>query len=186
MRTKLDAIAREQALPPGSILEIEYVLAFRNSYLVGAWLKDIEADLEKEKPLWNYRRYTWNPDTATITFEMEMGNYVSDVETGKIVPQWPDGTFKEPVTKYYASAGYVDTIISLALLAACAALVVRERTIYLREKAIVESDLSPEQKAEALEAVNTGVIDDAGQLVEKVTIGVVVAIIAAAILGGLK
>lgn len=182
-RVELDAIAREKALSPGDVLELEYTLATSNSYLIGLWLSDIEADLEKEAPLWRYKSYTWNPDEPKITFEMELGNYVSDLETGKIIPQYPDGRFKEPVTKYYASPAYIYVAISVVFLGACAALAVRDVTIYLREKQIVESDLPAIEKAEALKDVNKGVLDDAGELVDKVAIGIVVALIVAAIFG---
>jgi len=179
---KLDAVAQEKALAPGSLVEIEYDLAFENPYLIGLWLKDVEADLEKQAPLWTYKNYTWDPDNKRIVFRLELGNYVSDLDTGKIVPQWLDGTFKEPVTKYYASAASITAMVGVSAMAVAGFtwLIVREVRLV---EVLNDPDLTAEQKRQSVDEFNKGPLADAGQVIDKVGVGVVVALIVAAIVG---
>lgn len=167
---KLDAIAQEQALVPGTELEIEYNLITGSSYLVALWLNDVEPKLEAEEPLWQYLGYSWNPDSTTIIFKMRLREYQMDMATQEIILLDPVTLepIGEPRTMYYASAGFMVAAIALGSAAAAGFswLIVREvRQIKVAEaertKAILnDEDLSPAQKVTAINGKG-GILEDA-------------------------
>lgn len=174
----LTAVTEEQALVPGTIVELEYDLVTTDSWLIANYLRDMEPKLLKEEPLWQYLGYKWAPGDKRITFRMKLRQYQMDMNTREIIPL--DPVTLEPVgetmTMYYASAGFIKAVLKLAALAVTVGgtwLIVREvRKIIVApeetKQAILDSDLTPEQQAEALkvQAESTdqpSVIRDAAQ-----------------------
>ena len=163
MAVKLTEITMERQLPPGSILDLEYDLIVTNTYMVAAWLKGMEKQLEKEYPLWRYLGYTWEPDTTKVTFHMKLGMYVQNVNTKEIVAWNPETkSYDEPpVTMYYASGNFIKVAFTVAAAYVATVTWLSLREVRLREEAQTEQikaimadpNLSDEKKAAAINAL---------------------------------
>jgi hypothetical protein len=162
VREELNSITMEQALEPGTIVELEYKLLTDNTTLVGAWLSQMEPKLEKEAPLWHYLGFDMGLDGKTVTFKMELQNYVVNIDTGEIRAWDPatGGFTGTPKTKYYASAISLRGLVETAgLIAAGFTFVffvqgwkISKETEQMEARAEIEQDpnLTEEQKARIL------------------------------------
>ncbi len=162
VRQELNAITMEQTLEPGTIVELEYKLLTDNTTLVGAWLAQMEPKLEKEAPLWHYLGFDMGLDGKTVTFKMELQNYVVNIDTGEILPWDPatGGFTAAPKTKYYASGSFLRGFIEAAAVAAALYSFIMIVDVFAtkadteqmdkREEIIKDPTLTEDQKAQIL------------------------------------
>jgi len=200
-KIQLSAVAMERALEPGTIAYVKCDIAVSGYSLINSYVAAAKPVIVKEAgPLWQFMGDTVNYDGRWVEFRFKLLPYVTEVETGKIIPLSQVGKESPAtVTKYYASAGLVKVVVAMAAVAIAGftawtvskvsvAYVAKQEKEQEQEKtkqAIIESDMAEEDKAAALESQTESTLDKAGTLVDKVTVGLVVAVIVAFIVGAL-